>query len=109
MCEIDYAKIKKQIMEKIEAAKLMGKIVFKAWKISQGSNVGVGFEYLPFSNKFSVKVYPRRHNPIEDDYYFDIDGSYYINENGKEIRGLFTPVEITTENCKAILEKLKEY
>lgn len=64
---------------------------------------------MPYNQSIFVKVYPRRHNPIEDDYYFDIDGSYYINENGKEIRGLFTPVEITTENCKAILEKLKEY
>lgn len=109
MCEIDYAKIKKQIMEKIEAAKLMEKIVFKAWSISKGSNAGVGFEYCPIINQFVVKVYPRRHSPIEDDYYFDIDGSYYINENGKEIRGLFTPVEITKENCMAILEKLKEY
>lgn len=92
-----------------ESAKLMIQIVFKAWKISQGSNVGVGFEYCPFSNQFSVKVYPRRQDPIDGGYDLDIDGSYYINENGREIRGLYTPVEITTENCKAILEKLKEY
>lgn len=108
MCEIDYAKIKKQIMEKIEAAKLMGKIVFKAWKLTQDSSVGVGFEYFPWSNSFCIKIYPREKNCFGD-YDFDIDGSYYINGNGKEIRGLYTPVEITTENCMAILEKLKEY
>lgn len=109
MCKIDYAKIEKQVMEKVEAAKLMTQIVFKAWKITQGSDVGVGFEYCPFSNRFSVKIYPHRQDPIDGDYYLDIDGSYYINGNGKEIRGLYTPVEITKENCLAILEKLKEY
>ena len=92
-----------------EATKLMAQIVFKAWKITQGSDVGVGFEYCPFSNRFSVKIYPHRQDPINGDYYLDIDGSYYIDGNGKEIRGLYTPVEITKENCLAILEKLKEY
>lgn len=109
MCKIDYAKIKKQVMEKVEASKLMGQIVFSAWRLTQGSSVGVGFEFSPFGDSFSIKIYPHRQDPIDGDYYLDIDGSYYINGNGEEIRGLYTPVEITKENCLAVLEKLKEY
>lgn len=108
MCEIDYKKEVKQVMEKVEAAKLMGQIVFKAWRLTQGSGVGVGFEFSPFGDDFSIKIYPKE-NDCDGGYDLDIDGSYYIDGNGKEIRGLYTPVEITKENCLAILEKLKEY
>ena len=108
MCKIDYAEIKKQVMEKVEAAKLMRQIVFKAWRLTQGSSVGVGFEFSPFGESFSIKIYPKENN-CDGGYDLDIDGSYYIDENGKEIRGLYTPVEITKEKCLAILEKLKEY
>lgn len=108
MYEIDFAKINKQFVEKIEAAKLMEKIVFKAWKLKQCSNVGVSFELPLFGNSFCIKIYPKEENCLGV-YDFDIDESYYIDENGKEIRGLYTPVEITKENCLAILEKLKEY
>lgn len=108
MCEIDYKKELERVREKVEAAKLMGQIVFKAWKISQGSSVGVGFEFSPWDNSFHIKIYPKE-NDCDGGYDLDIDGSYYINGNGKEIRGLYTPVKITKENCLAILEKLKEY
>lgn len=94
--------------KKYEAVKLMEKIVFKAWKLTQGSNVGVGFELSPLDNSFCIKIYPKEAD-CDGGYDVDIDGSYYINGNGKEIRGLYTPVEITKENCLAILEKLKEY
>lgn len=97
MCEIDN-----------KAIRLVQKIVYKAIKLTQDSSVGVGFEYFPWSNSFCIKIYPREKNCFGD-YDFDIDGSYYINGNGREIRGLYTPVEITKENCMAILEKLKEY
>lgn len=108
MCKIDYAKIKKQVMEKVEASKLMGQIVFSAWRLTQGSSVGVGFEFSPFGDSFSIKIYPKEAD-CDGGYDLDIDGSYYIDGNGKEIRGLYTPVEITKENCLAIIEKLKEY
>lgn len=91
-----------------EAAKLMTQIVFKAWRLTQGSSVGVGFELSPLDNSFHIKIYPKE-NDCDGCYDLDIDGSYYIDGNGKEIRGLYTPVEITKENCLAILEKLKEY
>lgn len=97
MSEIDY-----------EAAMLVEKIVYKAIKITQGSRFGVGFEFSPWDNSFHIKIYPKE-NDCDGDYQLDIDGSYYIDGNGKEIRGLYTPVEITKENCLAILEKLKEY
>lgn len=108
MCEIDYKKEVKQVREKIEAVKLMGQIVFKAWRLTQGSNVGVGFEFSPFGDDFNIKIYPKEAD-CDGGYDLDIDGSYYINGNGKEIRGLYAPVKITKENCLAILEKLKEY
>lgn len=94
--------------KKYEAVKLMEKIVFKAWKLTQSSSVGVSFEYYPWGNRFCIKIYPKEENCFGG-HDFDIDGSYYLDENGKEIRGLYTPVEITKENCMAILEKLKEY
>lgn len=97
MCEIDY-----------KAAMLVKRIVYKAIKLTQGSNVGVSFELSPFDNSFCIKIYPKE-NDCDGGYKVDIDGSYYINGNGREIRGLYTPVKITTENCTAILEKLKEY
>lgn len=97
MCEIDY-----------EAAMLVKRIVYKAIKLTQGSSVGVGFELSPLDNSFCIKIYPKEKN-CYGSYDVDINGSYYIDGNGKEIRGLYTPVDITTENCKAILEKLKEY
>lgn len=97
MCEIDY-----------EAARLVKRIVYKAIKLTQGSSVGVGFELCPLDNSFCIKIYPKE-NDCDGGYDLDIDGSYYIDGNGKEIRGLYTPVEITKENCLAILEKLKEY
>lgn len=97
MCEIDN-----------EAIRLVQKIVYKAIKLTQGQSVGVGFELCPLDNSFCIKIYPREKDWFGD-YNLNIDGSYYIDGNGKEIRGLYTPVDITTENCKAILEKLKEY
>lgn len=97
MCEIDN-----------KAIRLVQKIVYKAIKLNQGSNVGVSFELSLFGNSFCIKIYPKEENCFGG-YDVNIDGSYYINENGKEIRGLFTPVEITKENCMVILEKLKEY
>lgn len=97
MCEIDN-----------KAIRLVQKIVYKAIKLTQGSNVGVGFELSPLDNSFCLKIYPKEAD-CDGGYDVDIDGSYYIDGNGKEIRGLYTPVEITKENCLAILEKLKEY
>lgn len=94
--------------KKYEAVKLMEKIVFKAWKLTQGQNVGVGFELSPLQNSFHIKIYPKKAD-CYGGYDVDIDGSYYIDGNGKEVRGLYTPVKITTENCLAVLEKLKEY
>ena len=97
MCEIDNKTIR-----------LVQKIVYKAVKLKQCSNVGVSFELPLFGNSFCIKIYPKEENCLGV-YDFDIDESYYIDENGKEVRGLYTPVEITKENCLAILEKLKEY
>lgn len=97
MCEIDN-----------KAIRLVQKIVYKAIKLNQGSNVGVGFELSPLDNSFCLTIYPKEAD-CDGGYDVDIDGSYYINGNGKEIRGLYTPVEITKENCTAILKKLKEY
>lgn len=97
MCEIDN-----------KAIRLVQKIVYKAIKLTQSSSVGVSFEYYPWSNSFCIKIYPKEENCFGG-YDFDIDGSYYIDGNGKEVRDLYTPVEITKENCLAILEKLKEY
>lgn len=90
-----------------KAVKLMMKIAFEAWKISQGSSVGVNFEYSPFIDNFSIKIYPKIN--VNGDYQLDTDNSYYIDGNGEEIRGVYTPVKITKENCLTILEKLKEY
>lgn len=97
MCEIDNKTIR-----------LVQKIVYKAVKLKQCSNVGVGFELSPLDNSFCIKIYPKEAD-CDGGYDVDIGGSYYIDGNGKEIRGLYTPVEITKENCLAILEKLKEY
>lgn len=94
--------------KKYEAAKLMEKIVFKAWKLTQGSNVGVGFELSPLDNRLCLKIYPKEAD-CDGGYDLDIAGCCYIDGNGKEIRDLYTTVEITKENCMAILEKLKEY
>lgn len=97
MCEIDNKVIR-----------LVQKIMYKAIKLNQGSNVGVSFELSLFGNSFCIKIYPKEENCFGG-YDVDIDGSYYIDGNGKEVRGVYTPVKITTENCMAILEKLKEY
>lgn len=91
-----------------KAVKLMMKIAFKAWKISQGSSVGVSFEYSPFINKFDIKIYPKIKG-VDGDYQLDIDNGYYIDGNGEEVRGMYTPVKITKENCLAVIKKLKEY
>lgn len=97
MCEIDNKTIR-----------LVQKIVYKAIKLNQGSNVGVSFEISLFGNSSCIKIYPKEENCFGG-YDVDIEESYYIDGNGKEVRGLYTPVKITKENCTAILEKLKEY
>lgn len=97
ICKIDY-----------ETTRLLYKILIKAIKLTQGSNVGVSFELSPFDNSFCIKIYPKEEN-CDGGYDLDIDGSYYIDGNGKEIQGLYTTIKIKKENCLAVLEKLKEY
>lgn len=97
MCEIDNKTIR-----------LVQKIMYKAIKLTQGSNVGVSFEFSPLDNRLCLKIYPKKAD-CDGGYDLDIAGCCYIDGNGKEIRDLYTTVKITKENCLAILEKLKEY
>ena len=89
MCEIDY-----------EAAGLLGTIATVAYSITQASNTGIIFECHNWLNSFEIRVFPNKNN---------LDHFFYLDEQGSAIFGQHTTIKVTTENCHAILEKLKEY
>lgn len=89
MCEIDY-----------EAAGMLGTIATLSYCITQASNTGIIFECHNWLNSFEVRVFPNKNN---------LDHFFYLDEQGKAVFGQHTTIKVTTENCKAVLEKLKEY
>nr|DAG75360.1 MAG TPA: Glycophorin A [Caudoviricetes sp.] len=89
MCEIDY-----------EAAGILGTIATISYCITQASNTGIIFECHNWLNSFEIRVFPNKNN---------LDHFFYLDEQGRAVFGRHTTIKVTTENCTAILEKLKEY